>query len=82
MKANLLGRLGGAYSEGDWADGFTLREGNFSWQLSTRIYLSAGKILARWGKGYAFSPVNFIGRDKNPSDPDLALEGYWKLLCC
>ncbi len=80
VKAYILGRLGGNYSAGEWEDGFTLMEGSVSWQVDPKLYLSAGKILARWGKGYAFSPVNFVGRDKNPSDPDLALEGYWMAL--
>lgn len=80
LKTYLLARLGGTYSAGEWEDGFTLMEGSVSWQVNPKAYLSAGKILARWGKGYAFSPVNFIGRDKNPSDPDLALEGYWMAL--
>jgi hypothetical protein len=30
----------------------------------------------KWGKGYAWNPVAFIDRPKNPNDPELALEGY------
>lgn len=77
FKAFLLANLSGTYGDGEWEDNFTLMEGNISWQVDPRIYLSAGKTLVRWGKGYAWNPVNFAGRDKNPSDPDLALEGYW-----
>ena len=69
--------LGGEYGDGVWEDEFTLMEGNISRQVSPGVYISTGKILPRWGKGYAWNPVNFVGRDKNPSDPDLALEGFW-----
>ncbi len=38
--------------------------------------LDAGKIALRWGKGYAWSPVAFAERAKDPNDPELAREGY------
>lgn len=38
-----------------------------------------GKQVARWGKGYAWNPVGFIERPKDPDDPTLAREGYWML---
>jgi hypothetical protein len=79
-KAFLLANLSGSYGNGEWEDEFTLMEGNLSWQANPKMYLSAGKTLVRWGKGYAWNPVNFVGRDKNPSDPDLVLEGYWMAL--
>lgn len=31
----------------------------------------------RWGKGYAWNPVGFVERPKDPNDPELAREGYW-----
>lgn len=34
-----------------------------------------GKRLLRWGKGYAFNPVAFMERAKNPEDPEAAREG-------
>jgi len=37
----------------------------------------AGKRSLRWGKGYAWNPVAFFDRPKNPDDPELSLEGYW-----
>ena len=77
FKAFLLARLSESYIDGEWEDEFTLMEGSLSWQVDPKVYVSAGKTLVRWGKGYAWNPVNFAGRDKNPSDPDLALEGYW-----
>jgi hypothetical protein len=36
-----------------------------------------GKKSLKWGKGYAWNPVAFFDRTKNPDDPELNLEGYW-----
>lgn len=36
-----------------------------------------GKKSLKWGKGYAWNPVAFLDRPKNPDDPELNLEGYW-----
>ncbi|MDI6750369.1 MAG: hypothetical protein ACOY6N_06665 [Pseudomonadota bacterium] len=38
--------------------------------------LDAGKIAMKWGKGYAWNPVGFIERPKDPNDVELAREGY------
>ncbi|MDX2495601.1 MAG: hypothetical protein QNK27_11620 [Desulfuromusa sp.] len=35
-----------------------------------------GKKNARWGTGYAWNPVSFIARPKDPQNPEDALEGY------
>lgn len=35
-----------------------------------------GKKTLRWGKGYAWSPVGFVERPKDPNDPELSREGY------
>lgn len=75
-----MASLKGTASEGDQEDEYTLLEGYASWQATPRLSFSAGKTLVRWGKGYAFSPVAFISREKNPSDPDLAMEGFWMAL--
>jgi hypothetical protein len=39
--------------------------------------LEAGKRGMRWGKGYAWNPIGFVERLKDPNDPQLAREGYW-----
>jgi hypothetical protein len=39
----------------------------------------AGKIAAKWGKGYAWNPVGFIERPKDPNDAEVAREGYTML---
>jgi len=41
--------------------------------------LDAGKIAAKWGKGYAWNPVGFVERAKDPNDVELAREGYTML---
>ena len=38
--------------------------------------MEAGKKNLKWGKGYAWNPVNFLDRAKDPNDPELSLEGY------
>jgi hypothetical protein len=35
-----------------------------------------GKQTLLWGKGYAFNPVAFVSRAKDPDEPELALEGF------
>ena len=35
-----------------------------------------GKRALRWGKGYAFNPVGFVERTKDPNEPELAREGF------
>ena len=38
--------------------------------------LDAGKVALKWGKGYAWNPVGFVERPKNPNDTELPREGY------
>ena len=38
--------------------------------------LDIGKIALKWGKGYAWNPVGFVERPKDPNDVELAREGY------
>jgi hypothetical protein len=46
------------------------------WQVDPRSNIEVGKRALRWGKGYAWSPVAFLERPKDPTDPELAREGY------
>lgn len=57
--------------------GATLNEGYLSLKPSPSLTLAAGKKNLRWGKGYAWNPVAFFDRPKNPDDPELSLEGFW-----
>jgi len=56
--------------EGRLYEGYMNRKesGSFSWEL--------GKRALKWGKGYAWNPVGFVERTKDPTDPDLGREGY------
>jgi len=56
-----------------------LYEGALSFRSSERTTLEAGKRALRWGKGYAFNPIAFVERAKDPNDPNLAREGFWLL---
>lgn len=38
--------------------------------------LDIGKVALKWGKGYAWNPVAFVERPKDPNDVELAREGY------
>ena len=62
-----------------WKDDLTPYEAILSLKPSHSLTLDAGKKVAKWGKGYAWNPVAFIDRPKDPDEPDLALEGYWVL---
>ncbi|MGZ8231155.1 MAG: hypothetical protein ACXW2A_14255 [Burkholderiales bacterium] len=48
-----------------------------SWKPDPGFTLEAGKVALKWGKGYAWNPVGFVERLKDPNDPELAREGYW-----
>ncbi len=41
--------------------------------------IDIGKRIQKWGKGYAWNPVGFIERKKDPDDPELSREGYLML---
>jgi hypothetical protein len=53
-----------------------LYEAYAAWQASPTVAWEAGKKTQRWGKGYAWSPVAFLERPKDPEDPELAREGF------
>jgi len=59
-----------------WSHKTTLFEALLSVRPSLSFQLDIGKKRMKWGKGYAWNPVAFIDRPKNPNDPELALEGY------
>jgi hypothetical protein len=42
--------------------------------INTEVFI--GKKSYNWGKGYAWNPVGFINRTKDPNDPDESREGY------
>jgi len=46
------------------------------WQANKNINTEIGKRALRWGTGYAWNPVGFMQRPKDPLDPELSREGY------
>jgi hypothetical protein len=51
-------------------------EAYVSAQPSNHATYDLGKKTLNWGKGYAWNPVGFVQRPKDPNDPDLAREGF------
>ena len=51
-------------------------EGGLRWSAGPELSVDLGKRVQRWGKGYAWSPTGFVERQKDPSDPLLAREGF------
>lgn len=59
-----------------WNDTTDIYEAYASVKPTSYFTGSIGKKSSRWGKGYAWNPVGFINRVKDPNDPEEALEGY------
>jgi hypothetical protein len=55
----------------------TIFEAAYSIRPDPGITMEAGKRALRWGKGYAWNPIGFVERPKDPNDPQLAREGLW-----
>ena len=64
------------YSYLGWDHKTSIYEGYLSLKPSPSLTFKLGKQTLLWGKGYAFNPVAFVSRSKDPDDPELALEGY------
>ena len=54
----------------------TLYDGFLSLKPAPTLTFEAGKKSLRWGTGYAWNPVAFFDRPKDPDDPELNREGY------
>lgn len=61
---------------GKTRDSQVINEAYLRFDIDTRLQLGIGKKTLKWGKGYAWNPVNFFGRQKDLSDIELALSGY------
>jgi hypothetical protein len=55
----------------------SIYEAAYSMRLSPGFTAEAGKRSLKWGKGYAWNPIGFVERLKDPDDPQLAREGFW-----
>jgi len=56
-----------------------LYEGFLTLSPSSAWKIDAGKKTFKWGKGYAWNPVAFIDRPKDPDDPEVGMEGIFAL---
>jgi len=65
------------YINANWSDNLKPYEASLSLKPSPSLTLDIGKKTLKWSKGYAWNPVAFIDRPKDPDEPDLALEGFW-----
>ena len=59
-----------------WTDTADVYESYLSIKPSPFLTAGVGKKLYRWGAGYAWNPIGFINRPKDPNDPEEAMEGY------
>lgn len=53
-----------------------LLEGALRFSPTEGLSFDVGKQVQRWGKGYAWNPVGFFERPKDPNDPQLSREGF------
>jgi len=51
-------------------------EGFLSLKPSSSLTMDMGKKTLKWGKGYAWNPVAFVDRPKDPDEPEQNLEGF------
>ncbi len=54
----------------------SILEGYGSIKPSTSLTFDFGKKTLGWGKGYAWNPVAFVDRPKDPNEPELSREGF------
>ena len=59
-----------------WQEETKLLQGLVGLRPSPNFILEAGNKVFKWGKGYAWSPVAFIDRQKNPEDPEELRQGF------
>lgn len=59
-----------------WKNKLSFYESYISIKPSNSLSFNLGKVRLKWGKGYAWNPVAFVDRPKNPNDPELAMEGF------
>ena len=59
-----------------WQEETKLLQGLLGLRPSPNFSLEAGNKVFRWGKGYAWSPVAFVDRQKDPEDPEELRQGF------
>jgi hypothetical protein len=71
-----VAQVTGSQDESRWQDQADIFEAYASIKINPGLSLDAGKKTFKWGKGYAWNPVGFIDRPKDPNNPEDAMEGY------
>jgi len=69
-------RGGAAIDQNDSTSDFQWLEGGLRASPSEGLTFDVGKQVQRWGKGYAWNPVAFFERPKDPNDPQQSREGF------
>ncbi|MEN8199109.1 MAG: hypothetical protein ABFR63_03445 [Thermodesulfobacteriota bacterium] len=69
-------RAAGQQDHIGWTDTADIYEAYASLKPSPYVSTTIGKKSYKWGKGYAWNPVGFINRRKDPNNPEESLEGY------
>jgi len=64
-----------AHTYRGWSGATKIYDGYLSLKPSPLLAVTLGKKAPKWGKGYAWNPVAFLDKPKNPDDPELSLEG-------
>ncbi len=85
----LVGKLRAGIGTVDFRTSSRLQRDEVSHDHDNRVYeaayslrpdpgftVEAGKRALKWGKGYAWNPLGFVERPKDPNDPQLAREGF------
>jgi hypothetical protein len=54
----------------------SIYEAAYAIRPTPALAMEAGKRALKWGKGYAWNPIGFVERPKDPNDPQLAREGF------
>lgn len=76
LSFNFTGHAASLHDPRDSDGDARMYEAYAAWQIDPRAAAEIGKRALRWGKGYAWSPVAFLERPKDPADPELSREGF------
>jgi hypothetical protein len=57
-------------------DGFDVGEALVQWKATEWLDLTAGRVIEKWGTGYAWNPTAFVSPRKNPTDASDRRSGY------
>lgn len=76
LTLNWVAQAEAVQDERQWADRAEIFEAYLSMKLDPSLTLDVGKKVMKWGKGYAWNPVGFVDRPKDPNNPEEAMEGF------